>query len=229
MTNLRLTDPLMTGPAIRRLQKRLAAEGHDPGGIDGIFGPGTAAAVRAFQAAHGLAVDGIVGPATAAALGLATANGRSITPAGLKFIARHEGFRAALYDDVAGHCTIGYGHLVHHGACNGSEPAQFLNGVDAAEAQALLASDVGEAEAAVAGGVTAKLGDHQFAALVSFAFNVGGGAFAGSTLLKKLNAGDFDAVPGELAKWNKAGGVVQPGLVNRRADEAQLFTTGQYD
>ena len=70
------------------------------------------------------------------------------------------------------------------------------------------------------------------AALVGFAFNAGTGAFRQSTLLRKLNAGEYDAVPFELAKWNKttiAGRrVVSPGLVNRRAAEAGLWVKGDF-
>jgi hypothetical protein len=66
-------------------------------------------------------------------------------------------------------------------------------------------------------------------ALISFAFNVGGGAFADSTLLRKLNAGDYKAVPSELARWTKAGGRSLPGLERRRRAEGELFAKGDYD
>jgi lysozyme len=76
--------------------------------------------------------------------------------------------------------------------------------------------------------VQVTLNDNQFAALVSFCFNVGEGAFRGSTLLKKLNAGNFDAVPSELARWNKVGKNVSAGLTNRRAAEAGLWVKGAH-
>lgn len=63
----------------------------------------------------------------------------------------------------------------------------------------------------------------QFDALVSFAYNVGAGALGKSTLLKKVNAGDFEGAALEFHKWNKAGGKVMSGLVRRRASEALLF------
>ena len=63
---------------------------------------------------------------------------------------------------------------------------------------------------------------------MSFTFNVGAGGFQRSTLLKRLNAGGYDAVPGQLRLWNKGNGKVLPGLVSRREAEARLFTTGQY-
>jgi len=65
---MKLTKPMTSGPAVRQLQQRLKALGYDIA-VDGVFGPGTAAAVTKFQSARGLAADGIVGPATQAALG----------------------------------------------------------------------------------------------------------------------------------------------------------------
>jgi peptidoglycan hydrolase-like protein with peptidoglycan-binding domain len=65
---LKLTKPMTSGPAVRQLQQRLKALGYAIA-VDGVFGPGTAAAVKKFQAAQGLTADGIVGPATQAALG----------------------------------------------------------------------------------------------------------------------------------------------------------------
>src|SRR5882724_3176340 len=69
MADLRLTKPPMKGPAVRKLQTRLAALGFDPGEVDGEFGPDTDAAVRAFQESSGLEVDGVAGADTQKALG----------------------------------------------------------------------------------------------------------------------------------------------------------------
>ena len=65
----RLTEPLMRGSQIRRIQRRLVALGFGPIDVDGVFGPQTDAAVRKLQQAKGLTVDGVVGPQTRAALG----------------------------------------------------------------------------------------------------------------------------------------------------------------
>jgi GH24 family phage-related lysozyme (muramidase) len=73
--------------------------------------------------------------------------------------------------------------------------------------------------------VETPLTDNQFGALVSFTFNLGRGNLAKSTLLRKLNGGDYDGAAIEFNKWNKAGGKVLAGLVARRAAEAELFQT----
>ncbi len=230
------------GDEVRTLQQALARAGFSPGPIDGEFGPKTLAAVRAFQRAKGLEVDGIVGPRTwgallpsvspavsSAAVGSGPASGHhSLSDKGAAFIARFEGLRTKLYNDPSGHCSIGYGHLVHRGPINGTEPAEFRDGISQQRATQLLKSDAGVAASAVNEHVKVKLTQQQFDALVSFTFNVGAGAFRESTLLRRLNAARFDAVPGQLQLWNKGGGKVLPGLVTRREAEATLFTTGHY-
>jgi lysozyme len=235
-------EPLLrlhaNGPAVLRLQRALSGAGFNPGPGDGIFGPRTLGAVQAFQRARRLAVDGVVGPITwNALLGGAPlvhpaepkkAGPRTLSSQGAAFIARFEGFRGQLYEDAAGHCTIGYGHLVHLGHCNGSEPAEFKKGVSQQRALAILQQDAATAAAAVNRDVGVALTQPQFDALVSFVFNVGGGNFQASTLLKELNAGHVAAVPGQLARWNSAGGQVLQGLVNRRRAEGELFSHGTY-
>jgi len=147
----------------------------------------------------------------------------ALSKEGAAFIARFEGFRGQLYNDAAGHATIGYGHLVHHGPIDGSEPAEFRKGISQDRALELLQADAAKAAAEIARSVKVPLDQHQFDALVSFAFNVGNGAFRESTLLRLLNEGRYDAVEAQLARWNKAGGKTLQGLVNRRAAEAKLF------
>lgn len=148
---------------------------------------------------------------------------RSVNEAGLALIKQWEGKRLAAYRDPAGVWTIGYGHT------DAAGPPAVTPGLTIAEdeAERILRADLGQYEAAVEQAVTVPLSDNQFAALVSFCFNVGPGNLRSSTLLKKLNAGDRAAVPGELAKWNKAGGKVLAGLANRRAAEAGLWAKGE--
>lgn len=149
-----------------------------------------------------------------------------LSDAGVRFIARFEGFSGQLYNDVAGHCTVGYGHLVHHGRCNGSEPARFRAGLSQSEALALLKEDAANRARVVRDAVTVELNQNQFDTLVSFVFNVGETNFRTSTLLSRLNAGDYSAVPRELKRWVNAGGKPVQGLIRRRAEEAMLFARG---
>jgi len=148
-----------------------------------------------------------------------------ISPAGVRFIGRWEGFRGNLYNDPLGHCTIGFGHLVHRGNCDGSEPARFKRGITRRRGLKLLRKDIGDYQAAVNDVVQVALNQQQFDALVSFAYNVGTGAFATSTLLRKLNREDYGSVRSELMRWTNGG---LPGLVNRRRGEGELFEQGTY-
>jgi lysozyme len=87
----------------------------------------------------------------------------------------------------------------------------------------LLAVDVQGAESAVSRLVTVPLTQGQFEALTSWTFNLGAGKLASSTALKCLNAGRYNDAVASLQLWNRAGGVVQPGLVRRRTAEAALW------
>ena len=152
-----------------------------------------------------------------------------LSQAGIEFIKSFEGFRGTLYNDPAGHCTIGYGTLVHQGNCDGRASEEpYLNGISRERATELLMERINVFQRAVNDLVKVELEPHQYDALVSFTYNVGPGNFQRSTLLRKLNEGDYAAVPDELAKWVKAGGQTLPGLVRRRNAEANLFTLGVY-
>ena len=139
---------------------------------------------------------------------------RKINKAGMELVKKFEGFRADAYLCPAGVWTIGYGHT--GGVKDGQK-------VTKAKAEQLLREDLSEAEKAVERYITVSLTDCQFSALVSFTFNLGAGSLKDSTLRRKLNAGNHDAVPSELARWVKADGKTLPGLVLRRAAEGELF------
>ena len=149
---------------------------------------------------------------------------RQISPHGLAKLKQWEGLKTKAYKDAGGVWTIGYGHT----ATAGEPKPRAGMVITAAEAESILLKDLMQYEAAVANNVNVKLNDNQFAALVSFAFNIGIGAFKKSKLLKKLNAGNYDTVPTELMKWTKAGGKKVQGLVNRRRAEGYLWMEGAF-
>jgi len=136
-----------------------------------------------------------------------------------RLIRRFEGCRLTPYICPAGVWTIGVGHT-------GPDVKPFQK-ITEEKAEALLAADLRKFCFGVSEAVHVPLTDNQFAALVSFAFNLGLGALRKSTLLKKVNNTEYDAVPGELKKWVNAGGAPSLGLIRRRKAEAELW--GQHD
>jgi RHS repeat-associated protein len=136
--------------------------------------------------------------------------------AGLELIMRFEGWSARQYPDQTGHPTIGFGHLIQPGETF-PEPLTREQGI------ALLCLDIARIVNPALDLISVPLEQHQVDALASFIFNVGNGAFGSSTLLILLNQGNYDAVPGQLARWVYSNGQRLSGLVRRRAEEAALF------
>jgi lysozyme len=151
---------------------------------------------------------------------------RPIFETGLQLTKTSEGFRSRLYNDAAHYCTIAYGHLIKRAPCNGTEPGEFRKGVTEPRGAKLLVADMEQAQIAVLTGVRVDLTDGQYAALCDFVYNVGGGNFKSSTLLRMVNARRHDQVPFQLRRWAKAGGRELPGLVTRREREIDLYTAG---
>lgn len=142
-----------------------------------------------------------------------------MSDAGLLLLKRSEGFRSATYRDVAGLETIGYGHRLRAGE-------SFPNGITEAQGDAILAADVASAEASVQRLVQVPLAQGQFDALVDFVFNLGAGNLASSTLLRELNAGDYDSAAAQILRWDHVGTQENAGLKARREAEFQMFTDG---
>jgi lysozyme len=138
---------------------------------------------------------------------------------GVKLIEQFEGRYLNAYRCPAGVLTIGYGHTTAEGPPVVKEGMRITE----EEADTILRSDVAKEEGHVSGLVKVPLSQNQFDALVSFCFNVGPTNLANSTLLRTLNAGNYDAVPAELLKWTRGGGRELPGLVRRRQAEAALW------
>lgn len=149
---------------------------------------------------------------------------RKINSEGLDNLKKWEGLRTAAYRDAAGVWTIGYGHT---GAAGRPYPKEGMI-ITEKDAETILKEDIEQYEEAVSESVKVKLSDNQFAALVSFCYNIGVSAFKSSTLLKKLNKGDYDSVPYQLMRWTKSKGKTLRGLVNRRAAEVGLWSKGSY-
>lgn len=143
-----------------------------------------------------------------------------------------------VYKDQAGLPTIGIGHLltkheIFVGAISiGGEYVKYSEGITADQVILLLRQDLGIFSDAVDNLVNVIVNQHEFDALVHFAFNVGVNAFKHSTLLRKLNHGQFVDVPDEMMRWvhiTKNGSkMISNGLFSRRKKEAAMFKDGVY-
>ena len=143
--------------------------------------------------------------------------------AGIALIKEFEGCELVCYADAVKVPTIGYGHTL--GLMRSDVGVKTIT-QDEAE-RLLRQDDLPRYEAGVSAVVKVPLDQHQFDALVSFAYNLGVGALAGSTLLRKLNAKDYGGAAAKFPRWVRAGNQVLPGLVRRRAAEQALFGGGE--
>ncbi len=110
--------------------------------------------------------------------------------------------------------TIGWGH---------TSGVKLGDACTQEEADEWLKEDLHRAENCVDKSVSADLTENEYSALVSFIYNVGCGAFLGSTLLEFINDSRMDDAAAQFARWNKQHGIVLNGLTRRRAAEAELF------
>lgn len=182
--------------------------------------------IREAQKLLGVTQDGAFGKDTLAALRTALGHtltdpaptsARQINAAGLDIVKSFEGLRLTAYPDPATNgdpWTIGWGHT-------GPDVTRGLT-ISEAKAAQLLFKDLKRFEVAVSK-VAPIATENQFSAMVSLAFNIGDGAFAKSTLVRKHNAGDYAGAKAEFSRWNRAAGKVMNGLTRRRAAEADLY------
>jgi lysozyme len=138
----------------------------------------------------------------------------NISTIGLGLIQEFEGCKLEAYRCPANILTIGIGHT--RGVKEG-------NKITESQALDLLREDVRWVENAINKHVQVRINQNQYDALCSFIFNCGEGAFSLSTLLRKLNTGDYEGAANEFSRWNKANGKELPGLTRRRAAEKALF------
>jgi len=133
---------------------------------------------------------------------------------GLALIKKFEGLELNAYRCAAGVWTIGYGH---------TKDVERGDVWTEAQADDALKHELIEFEGYINDLVECSLTQNQFDALVSWVYNLGPANLQASTLLKRLNASDYEDVPSQLKRWNKAGGKVLEGLIRRREAEALLF------
>ena len=142
-----------------------------------------------------------------------------ISENGIEFIRQLEGEKLTAYPDIVGIWTIGVGHT---GFVDGKPVARGM-AITKEKSKEILTEDLKRFESAVNDAVKVTLTQNQFDALVSLAFNIGEGAFARSTLVNKLNAGDKKGAAEQFLVWKNAGGRVSQGLLNRRQKEKAMF------
>ena len=133
---------------------------------------------------------------------------------GIELLKHFEGCELKAYQDSVGVWTIGYGHT--KGIYEGLEITQ-------SEAEKMLQDELPEYEGYVTDKVVPLLQQHEYDALVCWVYNLGPTNLSSSTMLKKLNAGEFKEVPFQMKRWDKAGGQPLLGLTRRRNAEALLF------
>ena len=127
-----------------------------------------------------------------------------ISQEGLSLIKKFEGLRLKAYKCSANVLTIGYGH---------TGGVKETDKITLEEADSLLEKDIAKFEEYVSDNVIVKLNQSQFDALVAWTFNLGPGNLRESTMLKKLNNQEYESVPFEMRRWNKAGGKTLDGLI----------------
>jgi len=139
---------------------------------------------------------------------------------GLSLIKKFEGCRLKAYYCSGGVLTIGYGHT------GGVKETDVIT---QEEADKLLKGDILKFEQYVSDNVKVDLDQSQFDALVAWTFNLGPGNLRESTMLKKLNNQEYESVPFEMRRWNKAGGKTLDGLIRRREAESLLFESKEWE
>lgn len=130
-------------------------------------------------------------------------------------IKKFEGCELKAYKCPAGVWTIGYGHT--YGVKKGDI-------ITKEQAEHWLNNELEKFTSYLENLLTVEVTENQFAALLSFIYNLGYNNLKNSTLLRKINSGDITASD-EFLRWNKAGGVVLKGLIKRREEEKKLYDT----
>lgn len=141
----------------------------------------------------------------------------TVSESGAAFIRAAEGLSLSRRAD-GNKQQIGYGHDIQAGE---NVPARITQ----SQAEALLQADLETVADQLNKDITIAVTQNQFDALASLVYNIGAGAFAGSTLLRKLNAGDYAGASQEFLSWDNSGGGYNQVLANRRQGEQGIFNT----
>lgn len=139
---------------------------------------------------------------------------------GVELIKLFEGFKSEPYVCAGGYLTIGYGHKLLP-----SDPYKIITPEKAVQ---ILENDLRKIERSVLKYINVEINDDQFAALVSFTFNLGSAALQRSGLRQKINYGNYDDGAKEFLKWIYAGGRKITGLLRRRRLESELFSSYKF-
>lgn len=160
---------------------------------------------------------------------------KALSQAGLAWLQKAEGLRLSPYDDQTGKpcrqwvagATIGYGHLISR-----EQWPQYCHGISQGQAGQLLQQDLRPFEKTVLAGVRRALRPHQFDALVGLCFNIGGKAFAGSSVLKLVNdpaaPTSYPDLEAAWKAWSRSQGKTMPGLLRRRSEELAIYLHARY-
>lgn len=206
-----------TGNKVKELQRLLSLT------EDGVFGINTLKSVKDFQSKNGLVSDGVVGSKTFEALTTNKKQSNNLSDNGMKLLEQFEGLRLEAYLDSASIATIGFGSIKYP---NGNK-VKLGDKINKAQAKEYKLHDLKEFENTVNTSVKVPLTQNQYDALVSLSYNIGSSAFKNSTLLKKLNSGDYKGSAEQFLVWNKVNSKKVQGLVNRREAERNLFLLAQ--
>lgn len=145
--------------------------------------------------------------------------GMKVDAAGIDLIGQFEGLHLNAYDDGVGVWTIGWGTTVYP---NGVKVKKG-DKITLEQAKQYKAYDLARFEKAVNDAVKVPLNQNQFNSMVSLSYNIGESAFTSSTLVRRLNEGNYKAAADQFLVWVNAGGKRMQGLVNRRNKERELF------
>ncbi|MDQ3935353.1 MAG: peptidoglycan-binding protein [Actinomycetota bacterium] len=217
--------PNTQGQDVRAVQGLLNARlnelhrGHLKVKVDGSWDTADKRALKTFQRLVGIKPTGVADPKTYAAL--RKPRNQDVTrldEEGLLFLIREEGSRRTPYNDSAGHCTVGVGHLIHRGPCTRDDYRRW--NLTEKGVLALLRKDVRSRERFVAVKAKPRLRQGEFNAYVSFVFNIGENGFAKSTTLRRLNAGDRRGACDAMLLWHRGGRPYE--LLPRRERERAL-------